>query len=603
MDIQNPKKKVIFRPAFIYLSVGIMFISILGLRDVIITTTLISITGVDELSQYLLPFYWLGLILSVAFLGVYFFNNPIQIKLSVTFIDVGVWILFITPFLFLVVTRRLFLDFWLDELISIVRHIQPSVRNSILSYPAPNNHVFSNLVSAVYIQLIGHRELLEIFKHPVILRLPYMFSGLLSILVLGYLAHTYLGKWAGRIVVTLLCTTIPFLNFITQVRGYSFTFLFSSLITLLILVYKENQVRWKAVFVGGLSCLLFYTIPSNVYYLLALCLFLALDGLIQWGKERACLISLKQDEYIFINPQITLVLMMVVGLAIGGLFYAPVVQKIINNKYVVSLGFLNGTVFKNTFLNSIEYFVSNREWIFFLAGIGVIYAWVKAIKEKDQTILTLVHLSSFTFLLPYVFSFIRGDQPFERTFLVVLPSFILLATVGLHSIAKIIQGIFTEHPLVKPVIITSLLLVANGIFVSTYQQINKEIFTNLAEQKFDYVKYDDKRIWASHFLEHYQILPLIQTIQDAEDQSLVLLDVDNTRYEWVMTTYLEVFGISYQFLHKPLASTVPEALLIMSYPARSIDMLKELYPKSECRPLVDELSIYRVMHCQLYIFP
>lgn len=215
----------------------------------------------------------------------------------------------------------------------------------------------------------------------------------------------------------------------------------------------------------------------------------------------------------------------------------------------------------------------------------------------------LIHLSGFTFLLPYVFSYIRGDQPFERTFLVVLPSFILLATVGLHSIAKFIQGIFTEHPLVKPVIITSLLLVANGIFVSTYQQINNEIFTNLAEQKFNYVEYDDKRIWASHFLEHYHILPLIQTIQDAEDQPLVLLDLDNTRYEWVMTTYLEAFGISCQVLHNSLAGTGEEALLIMSYPNRSIDRLKELYPSIECRPLVDELSIYRVMHCLFFSSP
>lgn len=382
MNNQNPKKNVLFHPVFVCLYVGIAFISILGLRDVIITTALISLTGIDELIQYLLPVYWLGLILSVAFLGVYFFNNPIQIKLSVTFIDIGVWILFITPFLFLVVTRRLFLDFWLDELISIVRHIQPSVRIGIFSYPAPNNHIFSNLVSAVYLRLIGQRELLEILKHPVILRLPYMFSGLLSIFVLGYLAHTYLGKWEGRIAVTLLCTTMPFLNFITQVRGYSFTFLFTSLITLLTLVYKEKPARWKAILVGGLSCLIFYTIPSNVYFLLAICLFFALDGLLQWRKEHTYRISLKQDDYVFINPQITVALMMVVGLVVGGLFYAPVVQKVINNKYVVSMGFLNGTVFRNTFLNSIEYFISNRWWIFSLLELVLYIPGAKLLRRK-----------------------------------------------------------------------------------------------------------------------------------------------------------------------------------------------------------------------------
>lgn len=592
------EKKGSIHPAFAYLAVFMLIASIFGLRDVILTPILVSLLEIEGLARWLTTVYWVGLILSTGFLGLYLLQNPLRFQFSANLMDVGLWLLLASPFLYLTITRRLILDFWLDEMMSIVRHIQPSVRNAVFWYPIPNNHVFANLISGIYLQLIGLREMHTILENPIILRLPFFVSGVLTILVLAYLTHTYFGKWAGRIAVVLLCTTIPYLNFVVQVRGYSFSLLFASLMILLFLQYKDNPARWKAFGFAGLSCLMFYTIPSNLFFLLAILGFLSVVAIIQWRKDSSYQISLDREHFILFSPTLTLILMIVGGVLLSLLFYLPIFEQVFDNQYVVSEGFLKGTVFIDAFPSTIKYFLSGRFWIFLVAWFAVLLGWFKAVRERNERYMSLVHLSFFVFMLPFVISFIRGDNPFERTFLVVLPAYILVAVLGLHSLLQWIQQVFVTHKWVTPMLFTIFYFSTNGIFLATYQKIANEIYTNLEEQKIDRIEFYDNRLWASHFLDHYQVLPILEAVRGPNKTLPVLLDDDDTRYDWVITMYFEAYRYPLQLFQGPEQISVPEAYLIVSYPDRSLKDIMIQYPDTVCHSVTQELSVYRVLRCR-----
>ena len=597
LDIYEHVKKSTIHPTFMHLAVVVFVVSIFGLRNVIFTPLLVSISGLENLAQWLSPLYWLGLILSIVLMYFYFIKKPIRVQISVTLKDIGVWLLLTFPFLYLTFTQRLSLDFWLDEVISIVRHIQPSVKSVVLNYPAPNNHIFSNLISNIYLQLVGYQDMLTILASPIVLRIPFLISGVFSILVLAYLAHIYLGKWAGYIVVVLFSTSIPFLNFIVQVRGYSFTLLFSSLILLLVLQFKDNPQCWKAFTIAFLSLLLFYTIPSNVYYILGLTGFFGISGVLEWYKDTSHQISFDRKHFVFINPALTLMLMLVGGLALGTLLYIPVIKQVIGNDYVTSKGYFKGMVFDDTFFEVIEHFISGRFWIFITAWVGVFLSWIKALRGRNKQHLTLIYLALSVFFLTFIISYIRGDDPGERVFLVVLPIFILLAAFGLHSILRWTKR-FSTHSWLMYLLFAFLYLSANSIFLSTYRSIKDEIYLNLKEQKFDYVEYHDNRMWASHFLEYYQVLPSIEVVGNSSENLPVFLDADNTRYEWVIEEYLKSYGYPFQLVQELTQNPVSEAYIIVSYPDRSIKNLKSQYPETICEPVTEELSLYRVLRCQ-----
>ena len=286
MKTNNFLKGKKLMPSHLYFGIGIFLFSLLGLRDIIIPSLIKKFISSPALTGLMTPVYWIGLILGGAILALYFRSNPVQFYPGISSRDLFLWLILASPFLYTVIIKRLFLDFWIDEVLSITRHIQPSIQSALLWYPAPNNHIFSNALTGLYTQLIGATDLLTLLANPLILRSLYFASGVFTIITLAYTAHRFINPRAGQLTLVMLCTTIPWLNFITQVRGYSFSMLFASLMLMFLLQYRERKYRRDALSIGLLSGMMFYTMPSNLYYAAAIGLFFGLWGSQNGGEAR-----------------------------------------------------------------------------------------------------------------------------------------------------------------------------------------------------------------------------------------------------------------------------------------------------------------------------
>lgn len=594
-------KFILLRFAFIFswlLLVGGIF----GIRNIIISPAIASLLDNQRIVIWLQPVYWLCILVSAATLVFHYKKHPVRFTPGVRPFEIIVWIILAAPFFYFALTRRLVLDFWLDEMISIVRHIQPSIRSALTWYPVPNNHVFTNFLGGLFIQLIGAQEMRTILSQPVTLRLLYFLPSIATVILLPYTAHRFVGKWAGWISVILLGTTIPFLNFTSQVRGYSFTMFFACLLLLFLLDYRQTHNRKYALRTILLACFLFYTIASNLYYLLALIGFYLLAGEVYrprtWKNENRKLYSLGTNRFVIINPEMTIAVMLTAGILLALILYIPIFESVFGNRYVESFGLFRGTVFFDAFPRSMSYFFSNRDWLFLIGWLGCAGAGWTAWKKNDpQRRFILVLLTSASFL-PYLISYIRGDAPFERTFLVTLPAFILLASVGLNRIIEYAEERVGVRRWVPFTLVGIIGAVAYVTFVTTYLGIETEIFENLKNENIKQVEVYDSTLWASHFLDHYMVLPVIQPAVELSGDLPILIDGSNTRFAFVIHEYLRAFGITpLEFVH-PGEIDGEEAYVILSYPERSMQGLLEVYPEMTCTLISRELSIYRSYRCR-----
>ncbi|NUM45540.1 MAG: hypothetical protein HUU38_12620 [Anaerolineales bacterium] len=616
MNSDRPFKQIATVPRFwrgfhapgMYVALGLFVFCIFGLRDIVITGMVARFTKNDLVFVVLDGVYSLGLLGAGVLMGVYFYFNRALWAQTLTarrreFGYLFVSLLLVTPFLYLMMTQRFFLDYWLDEMMSIVRHIYPSLSSALFWYPAPNNHIFSNALTGIYLQVIGHPDMLAIVQNPLLLRSLYLGFGLGAILLFAFTAYRFLGLWAGWMAVILLCTTVPYLNFIVQVRGYSPSIFFSAALLFFILRYREAPRRNDALAVGLLAMLLFYTIPSNLYFLGGLGIFFAgMSGLAWWRKTEPRGVRLTRDQFVVVNQDFTLGLMIALGMAISVVFYLPVWPQVVGNKFVERNEFLQGTAIPDSLLYVIQLFLSNRFVIFAVAGIGTAWAWVNAWRAKDEKRLYPIHLCLAGFLLPFVISFIRGDRPYERIFLVTLPLFIFLFAIGFQQGLNhlLTRGTTPQTARFLPGLsLAAIFLYANLTFFTTFQQIEQRIYTNLTAEEAIQVEVYDDTLWASHHLDHYSLNSVIAAFLDVYDgQTPVLIDDNDTRFPWVIGIFLEAYGVPFTEIETVPDPTLSEAYVFLSFPARSLTELQTVFPGAACTQISEDISVYRVMHCQ-----
>jgi hypothetical protein len=570
---------------------------------VISNTVFTNLLHTQIVLPFLKPIYFVSLSLSItififhAFAGREQFVVFIQ-SLRKNSILIGTNAAAALPFIYLLVTKRLYLDFWLDEVISIRRHIVTTIDQALFWYPIPNNHVFTNALSGIYLQLLGAKNLLSVFENPEVLRTLYFSFGLAAVIVSAYFAYRFIGKWASLITIIVWTTSIAFLNFAAQVRGYAPSLFFVSVLLLAIWQYRQQKKPGTGVVILLFSAFLLYTIPSNLYLLAGLMIYFGLSGLIDLLRQHK--LTARQWLGAFItHPAISISALIGFGCLLAVLCYLPILNKVLDNKYVEVIGLFRGTAFSLSLWEIVSAFISERWIIFGLALAGLLIALLVS-KGKESRLKLAVFLALSIFL-SFLVSFIRGDDPPPRTFLFAMPAFFLLTTIGLDALIEEISTRTKFTIWIRPVSLVLLFGNANIVFFGYYQEISDTTREVLVNENVDFIEYQDQRLTTSVYLDHYSVGDVIKEFTEQADPSIpVLIDGNNTRYDFALTTYLETYRIEYKTVTDMTTITEERVYFFLSYPEKSLGELRIFFPDAKCTIVTPTISVYRAVDCTFY---
>jgi hypothetical protein len=316
---------------------------------------------------------------------------------------------------------KLFQDFWTDEIYTLKYFVLVSPRTTVTDYHVPNNHIFFSLLLNIYSLILNIRTLSEIFQTPYLVRaLPFVFS-------LGTIFYAYKigrlasGKNAGILSASILIFTLSFYEFSLQLRGYSLSLFFVSLLVFLSLSHLVEGAKYKIVLTIPVVTLLSYTIPLNFYFVLGLFFAVIIRSIVVSILETrsSTLTSL------FSSRSITLLLAIGIGVTIALVCYIPVLKEIFDNQYVSPEGFDIARSINSLYVVA-SGFLSRRSVLIVLTFLGIIFLLKHQFRTTKNLNLLFIVL---VFIIPFIISAIRGDNPPPRAFVNLVPIFSVMIGV------------------------------------------------------------------------------------------------------------------------------------------------------------------------------
>lgn len=165
---------------------------------------------------------------------------------------------------------------WQDELYTLDKFVLVPLTTTIGDYHTTNNHIIFNLISNIYLRIIGIDRLDILLEHPVIIRVvPYIFT-ILSVWAFYTCAKKFQKQPYAIVSTGIFTTSLQLYTFGTQIRGYSLDILLSILLLYLLFLYhKDEQRKWLPL-VTITGFLLLVNLPSTLYYFLSLIILIFL---------------------------------------------------------------------------------------------------------------------------------------------------------------------------------------------------------------------------------------------------------------------------------------------------------------------------------------
>lgn len=338
--------------------------------------------------------------------------------------------------------RYVALDFWNDELYTLRYFACQSFAAVLTDYHVPNNHILFNALNRLYLLLIGETDFLGLLQSPEKLRgLMFVYAGL-TLWGTWKLGERFFGPLIGLLAVAITATTLPYLNFALQIRGYGLSTLWLLGLLYSTLHYHEQRSTGKALAIAGFTFALMYTLPSNLYLIIGIGLF--------WGSYWVR--SMLQNGFSLRNRAFQTALLTAIGLKLALLAYAPVFGQVFNNPYVTYEPFKWGnlTYYTPVVLGD---FTSGRWWLLPFAALGYALGRRHWLPNAQSVLLLLTVL-----VLPFLLVYILGNAAPKRIFIPLVPVFALLSSVGIAAEVK-------ELPKFRWQEIVAVLLVAGyGVF-------------------------------------------------------------------------------------------------------------------------------------------
>lgn len=318
----------------------------------------------------------------------------------------------IVPFSFWIF-KYINVDMWFDEVYSFDNFVMVDFGNPLFNYPLPNNHVFYSFISQILTKLLNMKDLYQIAEQVYLFR---FFQVLVTIITAFYsvqVVKRFFKVEYSFLVLTLLFTTIPYLNFSLQLRGYNMSSLFLIMLVYHTWAFIEKRVTLDGVIIIVVCALYIYTIPSNLYMLASVMMALSIF----------CFYDKKQKN-IYSSIYLKAIAFIVLGIGICTILYLPILHDIISNKYA-SRAATSFFYSLKLFPTLVLAFLSKRYLLVILGFIGSWFFIRKGDEKEKQLFVFLLILLIF----PFIFSFFHQKLPYERVFVSLSPIFCVIMSV------------------------------------------------------------------------------------------------------------------------------------------------------------------------------
>lgn len=464
-------------------------------------------------------------------------------------------------------------DFWYDEVLSLEEFILVPLSKTVTDYQVPNNHIFFSILMNLWLKLCGINTFTEAANTILVVRLLPLLIALITLLTVKKIEKKITTNSGGVLSIVFLVSIIPFLNTVAQVRGYGLSMLLSTVVFYFGYLFYENPSKGKGAFVALFTALLLYTIPSNLYAVLSALVVLGSIFLYQCYKYHF-LIALRFNA-------IKLIGWLILGVGGGVLLYLPVGDQVINNEYVQSEGLFRWKIWDE----AVQIFRYMFMPFYIIPVLIIVGLWVAYRKKVD---LRLIAALAAIVILPFVFSFIRGGTPFDRTFLWVCPFIAIIGVVSWDNLSRnnFFKGVLNHEPYLK------MLVAITVIFSTAYAWgVTKNTLKYGLEKgtKYQNIYYN---YYQSNFSPHKN-LGLLKEEYYQEGTQVFLHEVDKR----VMPAYLSIHNLKWQ----PFKDTIPylsKYYIITAFENKAIDEYRQYDTTFEFKRINKELDFVNIIEAK-----
>jgi hypothetical protein len=340
-----------------------------------------------------------------------------------------------TPF-FLWLYQYFNADFWYDEVLSLTEFTLAPVVKTLADYSVPNNHIFFNLIQNLFFKALGVAHIEQILDKPFLARLWPLAFAAATLALVRHIGRKFFDDFTALAAIIILATSLPFYNFAAQVRGYSLSMLLSTGLVWCLWSYEMEFKKFHAACIVLFTALFLYTVPSNLYFVASCGVFFSINPALSYFNAKK---NQSQNPTGKTKSSLVIVACLSAGTILAALWYLPVFHDLVDNPYVRSEGAFR--------LNTLTH-VMPRVWLNFLSGRWVILILAAAaafLANKPGNKLFghagKIIFCAFMLAAPFVLSFLRGDNPYDRVFVNLMPIFSLLAAILIGVLARLLPPV------------------------------------------------------------------------------------------------------------------------------------------------------------------
>ena len=301
-----------------------------------------------------------------------------------------------------------------------------------------------SILANLWCRLLGVGDLAAALDRPAALRLlPFLLAAPGPIL-LGAAVRRRLGVGAGAVAAALFASALPFANFACQFRGYGLGLTLVSAMLLFAVRFKDSGRTRDLVPFAAAGALAVWAIPLHLYALAAVAL---LHGAMWTARMRR---GVPTEARL---SDLRLAAAAVAAAGLGLALYIPCTGSVLSNHWSEpKAGGPHLRTLTEVMPPVLAAMGAGRVWLLAALGGALVACWVRRGPGMDRAAAGLLAWGAGLALLPFVVSALRGDRPFDRVFLQVLPAF---AIAGAAAV-RLALGAWHARPWVAPIAVAAL---------------------------------------------------------------------------------------------------------------------------------------------------